>query len=228
MFSTLLLIGHINQLLCSSIAFFALYRGVCIEIKSFVLFNAFFVFFQIAGDLTAFLGIENLFLHHLIAYLIFLFNAILYFNILNIPNLKKASQAISVACVALFVLNLFFWESIFANPTIAYFIVNTSIILNCLLFFYQIFLQEKVFFLERYPLFWINSANLIIYAGNMVLFLVDSVIVDNPELYSLGIFFYNITQIIYIVPTLMLSLAFWQLAGKKTISELTPSSKDEY
>ncbi len=228
MLSNLLIIGYVNQLLCSGIALYALFRGAPSELRRYLQFSAAFILIQITGDITALYGIKNLVYHHFFAYSIFLFNAILYFNILNIPNLKKASQAISIACVALFVLNLFFWESIFANPTIAYFIVNTSIILNCLLFFYQIFLQEKVFFLERYPLFWINSANLIIYAGNMVLFLVDSVIVDNPELYSLGNFFYNITQIIYIVPTLMLSLAFWQLAGKKTISELTPSSKDEY
>lgn len=59
MLSNLLIIGYVNQLLCSGIALYALFRGAPSELRRYLQFSAAFILIQITGDITALYGIKK-------------------------------------------------------------------------------------------------------------------------------------------------------------------------
>lgn len=96
---------------------------------------------------------------------------------------------IIVAFCTFSIINSLFIQSIFTFNTYARAIENLLLILLSLAYFYKMLKELKVKYLEKDPMFWINSGILVYFSGNLFIFIFSNYILPHK---SLNMLFWSI------------------------------------
>ncbi len=126
--------------------------------------------FDLAGLITWHKKVNNLPLFHLFTLIELLFFGWLYEQAFKDVLLKKIVAVLTVLLGLFTVIN-----SISATAESVYLIVLS------LLLFRQLLLQREVMFLDRHPLFWLNSGVLLYFAGNLFVFMLQHAIAGSAQ-----------------------------------------------
>lgn len=160
----------------------------------------------------------------LISWNSFIFYAFIFYHILNSTKLKKVviiSTALQFILIILINLTI---EPLTVHPSYTYAVINSGIILNTFMVFHQIYEEEKVVFLEKNPLFWFNSATLILFCSTIVIFLVRNYFIYGLKSYTLNSAISNIISIIYILNYVMILITLLMI--RKKYLRTTPQPQD--
>lgn len=162
----------------------------------------------------------------LISWNSFVFYALIFYNVLDTLKLKKIVLTSTFVQLILIILINLTIEPITVHPALTYTVINSGIVLNTLLVFNEIYQEEKVVFLERNPVFWFNSATLILFCSTIVVFLIRNyniyVLKNNSLEFVLSTiisFIYALNHIMSIVALLMIKKEAVQSTGNQQLEK---------
>jgi hypothetical protein len=129
----------------------------------------------------------------------------LYFYALGKQH-RKSFFYINIAYFIFAVLNVLFIQKSTIN-TYALVLNSILVIIFCLYYFYWLLKELPTAQLQRLPMFWINSAFIIYFSGNLFLFVFTSYLVH--VLNSNLLVYWTIHNILGIIEGLMIVIALW-------------------
>lgn len=103
-------------------------------------------------------------------------------------------------------INSLFIQSIFTFNTYARAIENILLIILALSYFYKMLRELKVKYLEKHPMFWINSGVLIYFSGSLFIFIFSNYILPSQ---SLSQFFWIIHAFLNIFINIFYAIGLW-------------------
>ena len=137
--------------------------------------------FDLAGVITFYNKVNNLPLFHLFTLIELLFFGWLYQRAFTNVLLKRIVAVLTVLLGIFTVGDSLFLESIWTFNSISATVESVYLIVLSLLLFRQLLLQNEVMFLDRHPLFWLNSGVLLYFAGNLFVFMLQHVIAGSAQ-----------------------------------------------
>ncbi len=137
--------------------------------------------FDLAGLITWHKKVNNLPLFHLFTLIELLFFGWVYEQVFMNALLKKTVAVLTVLFGVFTVVNSLLLESIWTFNSISATAESVYLIVLSLLLFRQLLLQNEVMFLDRHPLFWLNSGVLLYFAGNLFVFMLQHAIADSAQ-----------------------------------------------
>ena len=137
--------------------------------------------FDLAGLITASYKVNNLPLFHLFTLIEVLFFGWVYAQAFEQIWLKKITNGFTVIVASLIVYNALALEGVWQFNSITKTAESVLLIVLSLLLFRQLLLQNEVMFLDRHPLFWLNSGVLLYFAGNLFVFMLQHTIADSAQ-----------------------------------------------
>ncbi len=137
--------------------------------------------FDLAGLITFNYKVNNLPLFHLFTLIEVLFFGWVYTQAFEQLWLKKITNGFTVMVASLIVYNALALEGIWQFNSITKTAESVLLIVLSLLLFRQLLLQNEVMFLDRHPLFWLNSGVLLYFAGNLFVFMLQHVIAGSAQ-----------------------------------------------
>jgi hypothetical protein len=137
--------------------------------------------FDLAGLITWHKKVNNLPLFHLFTLIELLFFGWLYEQAFKDVLLKKIVAVLTVLLGVFTVVNSILLESIWTFNSISATAESVYLIVLSLLLFRQLLLQREVMFLDRHPLFWLNSGVLLYFAGNLFVFMLQHAIAGSAQ-----------------------------------------------
>lgn len=165
-------------------------------------------------------GQHNLFWKHVMCHFDLVFLSFFYYRLFaGNTKFKRLVIASFILYGAFSVYSTLTFETWAVYPATTSFISNCIFILYALLYYLQLYQEEKILYLEKDSYFLINSGVLIYYMSTLFIFLMLNQLTFNYSL-SLFIFFDNIDCSVYILSRTIFSIALWK-AAKRT---LHPSS----
>lgn len=174
---------------------------------------------MVISDYQAYNGQNNMFMQHVLSWVIFIGHFLTYYYLFkNIKFKQIVLFSGSIQFLGL-VINIYFFEPLNEFPSFGFLIINLGIILSALLYFYEIYEEEKEVFLERMPLFWINSATFMLFCSTIFLFLVQNYISNVTKDAQSNEYFFIITSYIYFVYYTMVIIGLGMLKFAKTQKE---------
>jgi hypothetical protein len=147
-------------------------------------FGAYFyssALFDLAGLITWHKKVNNLPLFHLFTLIELLFFGWVYKEAFENVLLKKIVAALTVLLGVFTIINSVLLESIWTFNSISATAESVYLIVLSLLLFRQLLLQREVMFLDRHPLFWLNSGVLLYFAGNLFVFMLQHAIAGSAQ-----------------------------------------------
>jgi len=161
-----------------------------------------------------------MYLKHILAHLEMLIYSFTYYQLLISTTMKKFLSYVLIFYVGFSIVNTIYFESFHFYPSNISLISAVIYLLYTLLFYHQIYSENSVRYLEKYPYFWFNSGILFYYLSSTIFALFYNYIVYNQSM-EFYIYFEKIDSILFILfkicICLTLILAF--LANKKNIHE---------
>ncbi|MBD0254318.1 MAG: hypothetical protein ICV83_01260 [Cytophagales bacterium] len=124
---------------------------------------------------------NNLPLFHLFTLIELLFFGWVYEQVFINVLLKRIVAVLTVVLGVFTVGNSILWESIWTFNSISATAEGVYLIVLSLLLFRQLLLQDEVMFLDRHPLFWLNSGVLLYFAGNLFVFMLQHAIAGSAQ-----------------------------------------------
>ncbi len=137
--------------------------------------------FELAVVTTWFYKINNLPLFHLFALIELLFFGWLYAQAFHQVWLKNVVNGLTALGAAFIIYNALLLESIWSFNSVSKTAESVYLIVLSLLLFRQLLLQREVMFLDRHPLFWLNSGVLLYFAGNLFVFMLQHAIAGSAQ-----------------------------------------------
>lgn len=137
--------------------------------------------FDLAGLITWHKKVNNLPLFHLFTLIELLFLGWVYEQAFKDLLLKKIVAVLTVLLGVFTVGSSLLLESIWTFNSISATTESVYLIVLSLLLFRQLLLQKEVMFLDRHPLFWLNSGVLLYFAGNLFVFMLQHAIAGSPQ-----------------------------------------------
>ncbi len=165
-----------------------------------------FLLYEIVGWIFALNGWRNHFLNNTITYSDLLFWGYYFYTRLSLPLLKKA--VLFLGSLALVSITYFYWYQHDFNTINSYThsIVNLSIMLFSLSFFYQLFYDSTTENVLTYPHFWISVGVLIYFSGVVYVHLYAKYIYDSKDTNIVS--YWNIIHYLLIIHRIALGIAF--------------------
>jgi hypothetical protein len=137
--------------------------------------------FELAGLITWHFKVNNLPLFHLFVLLKLLFFGWVYVQAFKNVLLKRLVTVLTVLLGMFTVASSMLLESIWTFNSISATVESVFLIVLSLLMFGQLLLQHEVVFLDREPLFWLNSGVLLYFAGNLFVFMLQHTIAGSAQ-----------------------------------------------
>jgi sterol desaturase/sphingolipid hydroxylase (fatty acid hydroxylase superfamily) len=138
---------------------------------------------------------------------------LLFFYSLILKKGKAVVYTVGALYLTYYVINSLLWEVLVFNPN-ARAVEAIVMIFLALAFFYQIYQQEEEIFIEHSPLFWINIALLVYFAGAFFSFALSREIVIDPKLTWK---FHNFSNIL---KNILLGIALWKVPRQPRLTKL--------
>lgn len=166
---------------------------------------------EIISLLLTYAGIDNLFVGNIYRVLEFVFLAWVYYLALELKN-RNTFFAVIIFLIVCLLANLFFFQGLLNSNSISKTIVSLSGIVFSLLFFYKITKELVIVNLTSLPMFWINSAVLFYFSGNLFLFMFDSYILTHLQEVSEQ--YWLLHNLLNIIKNILLAIGLWQVQEK--------------
>lgn len=205
--------------------FFLTLLGVLLITRP-ILWLRFFCIFLIVNtivmvicDFQAYHGQNNMFMQHVLSWVIFAGHFFTYYFLFKNIKFKRIVLFSGILQSFGIVLNIYFFEPLNEFPSFGYLIINLGIILSALLYFYEIYEEEKEVFLERMPLFWINSGTFLLFCSTIFLFLIQNNINNVTKDVQSNEYFFKIISYIYFVYYTMIIIGLSMLKFAKKQKE---------
>lgn len=163
-------------------------------------------------------GQHNLFWRHVINHFDFAMLTFFYFKLFF--EYKKM-KLILLSCFVIYcgfsIFSTITYETWAVYPATMAFTGNSFIIFYALLFYHQLYTEEKIVYLEKDGFFLINSGLFLYYMSTLFIYLALNLLTFKSTL-SLYIFFDNIDCAIYILSKIIFARALWIVANKSVRS----------
>lgn len=195
---TFLCVGYVFISFLTLLSFLLIPRSV-LWLRYYCIFIIVNTIVMLICDFQAYQGQNNMFMQHVLSWVIFLGHFFTYYYLLKNIKFKQIVLFSGIIQFLGLALNIYFFEPLNTFPSFGYLIINLGIIINTLLFFYEIYSEEKEVFLERMPLFWINSATFLLFCSTIFLFLVENYVIYEIGDINFDNYLYKITNYIYYV-----------------------------
>lgn len=165
-------------------------------------------------------GQNNMHLKHILVHVEMLVYTLTYYQLLVSYQAKKLLLYVLSFYVVFSVVNTIYFESFHLFPSNISLVSSVIYLLYTLLFYHQIYTENTVRYLEKYPYFWFNSGILFYYLSSTIFSLFYNYIVYNQSM-EFYFYFEKIDSILFILfkicISLTLILAF--LENRKRINE---------
>jgi hypothetical protein len=176
-----------------------------------------FICASFATDLITFFVIRNEHLLRNILIQIFGFTEaalllLFYTLVFKKASWKKTVYAVGAGYLAFYLIDALLWERLKFNH-MARSVEASLFIFMALAFFYQVYQQEDDIFIERSPLFWINVALLVYFAGAFFSFVLSREIMIDPRLTWK---FHNFSNFL---KNILLGIALWIIPPRQTLTK---------
>ncbi len=158
-------------------------------------------------------GINNLFILHFYTIFEFLLLSLYYYIELKGFIIKKLYIAVVAAFVIFSIANSVFLEPLTVNNTYARAVESLILISFSITVFYRIVKEARILKLEESPVFWINSAVLLYFSGNLFLFTFSNYVLTMTQGTGMQVWvFHSLFQNIYYT---LITVGLWK-ARKNT------------
>ncbi len=149
--------------------------------RSLVSFLYVSALFDLAGLTTFHYKVNNLPLFHLFTLIELLFFGWLYAQAFEQIWLSNIVNGLTVLVAAFIVYKALLPDGMWRFNSVSKTAESVYLIVLSLLLFRQLLLQREVMFLDRHPLFWLNSGVLLYFAGNLFVFMLQHAIAGSAQ-----------------------------------------------
>jgi hypothetical protein len=214
------LIGYLSNLIIIILGSFC-FRSKEKWIKPYVFFTAINLVILMIGDRLSMTRYYHPLINHLLSWGILAMYATLYYHLLESPRRKKwVLYLLSIQLIGLIIIYSTV-EPLSINPSISYGSINVLIVINSLMVYAEMYEQEKEYYLERSPIFWLNSANFLLFFSTTLLFTVRNYIDLKFNDSNLSMFWYRIISYLYNVQYLMIFVSLFLLVRQHKQKKIT-------
>lgn len=149
--------------------------------RSLVAFLYISALFDLAGLITSHYKVNNLPLFHLFTLIELLFFGWLYAQAFEQIWLSNVVNGLTVLVAAFIIYKALLPDGMWQFNSVSKTAESVYLIVLSLLLFRQLLLQNEVMFLDRHPLFWLNSGVLLYFAGNLFVFMLQHAIAGSGQ-----------------------------------------------
>jgi len=177
------------------------------ELKTLLLFIFIAAAFELITIYMASIEVESISLFPIYILIEFFFFVVIYRMVLVSDLWKRVILYSAIVFAILFVLNLFFfWESDKMSSYIRS-LESILIIVFTLAYFYQAIENLLVPSLNQDPMFWVNTALLVYFSGNLIFFIISNYLLEQSR--QLLMEAYLIHSILIIIRNLLFTIGLW-------------------
>lgn len=131
---------------------------------------------------------------------------------------RKWFNVLIIIYLLFFFINIAFIQSIYEYPNLTYSVFALIIILFSLIVFFKTMIDSKITHLFNEPIFWINTAIILSFTGNLFLFLMfnDLLEYSSSLLKKIYTFFHLLNGVYYS----LIAIGFWKAKKAETAGNL--------
>lgn len=204
-------IGYISVFATFSTLFVAILRNKTLvkEMRVLFLYVIIAAFVEILSSIFTKLNIQNLYLINLFTVAECTILSLFYIQILTTKKYSIIIYTLLFCFCGIFIYDVIFLHG-FNSMAIFPIIVESFILIGLSLFyFYELARRMEYINILDNPLFWVNSAILIYFSGNLFLFIFSNYILTQPNNRL-----WNLHDILNIIYNVLLIIAFWKTPKK--------------
>ncbi|WP_045114865.1 hypothetical protein [Microscilla marina] len=164
------------------------------------------VLVEIVARTLAIYKLPNLPALHVYVVIEFALLAWMYQLYLHKTYARYVIPVIIIAFTIFSIINSLFIQSIYTFNTYSRPISNLLLIIFALSYFYKMLRELKVRYLEKAPMFWVNTGILIYFSGSLFLFIFSNYIVSDKGLLLL---MWNIHSFLNIIHNIFYTIGLW-------------------
>lgn len=214
------LIGYLSNLIIIILGSFC-FRSKEKWIKPYVFFTAINLVILMVGDFMSITRNYHPLINHLLSWGILAMYSNLYYNLLESTGRKKWVIYLLILQIISLIIIYLTVEPLSINPSISYGSINVLIVILTLMVYAEMYEMEKEYYLERSPIFWLNSANFLLFFSTTLLFTVRNYIDLKFNDYSLSMFWYRIISYLYYVQYAMIFIGLFLLVKQHKQKKIT-------
>lgn len=158
---------------------------------------------------------NNMIISHFYTSVEYLLWSLIYIRLFDNRTIKKLIQISIFIVITFTIINMIFWQPLETYNSYSKSVESAFLVCFSIGWFYKVFVDQSIKRLETHPMFWINAAVLIYFAGSFLLFITNNFLMEIPlieffEAWALhGIFI--------MIHYLFISIGLWLIKRKKEL-----------
>ncbi|QHI34837.1 hypothetical protein IMCC3317_01810 [Kordia antarctica] len=195
---------------------------ICFRFKRFNTIHKLLSILLICAGILSFIAyimhgkkMNNMIISHFYTIIEYLLWSLIYMRLFDNRTIKKLIQISIFIVITFTIINMIFWQPLETYNSYSKSVESAFLVCFSIGWFYKVFVDQSIKRLETHPIFWINAAVLIYFAGSFLLFITNNFLMEIPLIEFFEA--WTLHGIFIMIHYLFISIGLWLIKRKKEL-----------